>query len=123
MHEEVVLVTVQTEHVPTVPDDDRVHVEVLDQGITRVVLHWGFMEEPNVPAGLRKALERLGRTSFKEPIVYLLGRETLIVSRKGRMDPVTEPIFAFLSRNVSGVTDSFAIPPEEVVEIGMQLDL
>jgi KUP system potassium uptake protein len=123
LHEQVVLVTVATEHTPTVPENERSTVQPLGKGIARVILHFGFMEDPQVPAELARALARLDLIVEPDRLVYLIGRETMIVTEKGEMGRVTEPIFAFLSRNMRGATEYFAIPPEQVVELGMQIDL
>ena len=123
MHEQVVLVTVVTERVPAVEPSERARSESLGMGLHRVQLRYGFMEEPNVPSSLARALPVLGLDTDVGKLVYILGRETLIVTEKGRMGRITEPVFALLSRNVRGVTDYFSIPPEQVVEVGMQVDL
>jgi KUP system potassium uptake protein len=123
IHEQVVLVTVITEHVPTVAEAARAQVEPLGKGVARVTLHYGFMESPHIPNAVAAALAQLGLLAEGERLTYLIGRETFIVTEKGRMGRITEPLFALLSRNMRGVTDYFAIPPEQVVEIGMQVDL
>jgi len=123
IHEQVVLVTVITDHVPHVPEEKRASVEPLGKGVARVLLHYGFMESPHIPNEVAKALARLGLMAETDRLVYLIGRETFIVTEKGRMGRITEPLFALLSRNMRGVTDYFAIPPEQVVELGMQIDL
>src|SRR5262249_5080542 len=56
VHENVVLVTVVTEHVPFVPDKDRSCIEQLGEGLSRVVLRYGFMEEPHIPSAVERAL-------------------------------------------------------------------
>ncbi len=81
------------------------------------------MEVPRVPQALTLALEELGIRAESEQLVYIIGRETIVVTARGRMGRVTEPIFAFLSRNARSVIDDFSIPVEQVVEIGMQVDL
>jgi KUP system potassium uptake protein len=123
MHEQVVLVTVQTEHVPTVSEAARATAEKLGPGLGRVTLRYGFMEVPRVPEALRGALPRLGLTVDLDQLVYILGRETLIVTEKGRMGRITEPVFALLSRNMRNATDDLGIPVAQVVELGMQVDL
>ncbi|MGH7294132.1 MAG: KUP/HAK/KT family potassium transporter, partial [Polyangiaceae bacterium] len=119
LREKLVLLTVITEHVPMVDPDARTTVEALGNGVTRVVVRTGFMETPHVPAILAKA--DLGIDLSDVP--YFLGRETFVVGKGGRMGVVSEGLFSFLSRNAKSATSWFSIPPEQVVEIGMQLDL
>jgi KUP system potassium uptake protein len=115
--------TVLTDHTPTVDDRERVQVSDAGHGVLRVKLRYGFMERPDVPAGVARVLADRGITTPLGEILYVLGRETLIVSARGRMGPVTEPIFAFLARNAGTASNEFGIPPEQVVEIGAQVDL
>jgi KUP system potassium uptake protein len=119
LRENIVLLTVVTEHVPFIEADDRTTVEPLGNGATRVVIRTGFMETPHVPMVLAKA--NLGIDLSDAP--YFLGRETFVVGKGGRMGVLSEGLFAFLSRNAKSPTSWFSIPPEQVVEIGMQLDL
>ena len=98
---------------------ERVTVEDLGYGATRVIIHTGYMERPHVPAILAKAHLNVDRT---EP-TYFLGRETFVVGKGGNMGVLSEGLFAFLSRNAKSPTSWFSIPPEQVIEVGMQLDL
>jgi KUP system potassium uptake protein len=121
--ERVVLTTVSTERVPAVDSAERVSVEPIAHGVSRATLRFGFMEIPHVPPAVARALEMLGDDTPPDKLAYLLGRETLVVTRKGRMDPITEPVFALLARNAHGPSDDFGLPTSQVVEIGTQLDL
>lgn len=122
-HERVVLLTVTTEHVPEVPADERAEATDLGDGLVRVVLRFGFMEEPDVPRGLAKAFEALGWDASAGEARYFLGRETLVATDKGRMGRRREAFFAWMSRNARSATDHFRLPPDQVTEIGAQLDL
>ena len=123
LNERVVVVTVVTEHVPFVPNERRVSTESLGEGIWRVILHYGFMQVPHVPWALASAFAELGIPEELRKATYLIGRETLVVTKRGRMGRLTEPMFALLSRNARSVTDDFSIPVEQVVELGIQADL
>jgi KUP system potassium uptake protein len=123
VHQHVVLLTVVTEHVPLVPSSRRATVEQLGGGLVRVLLHYGFMQVPRVPAALRSTLAKHGIAADPGEIVYIIGRETLVATRHGHMGRLTEPLFAFLARNARSTTDHFSIPVEQVVEVGVQLDL
>ncbi|HEY6462073.1 MAG TPA: KUP/HAK/KT family potassium transporter, partial [Polyangiaceae bacterium] len=119
LREHMVLLNVTTEHVPYVDVAERVSVEDLGYGATRVIIHTGFMERPHVPAILSKANLKVDLT---EP-TYFLGRETFVVGAGGNMGVLSEGLFAFLSRNAKSPTSWFSIPPEQVIEVGMQMDL
>jgi KUP system potassium uptake protein len=122
LHEHTVFLSVMTEEVPHVDPAERMEVVELGHGFYRIVLHYGFMEEPDVPAALEAVrVEGLnlspGRTS------YFLGRETLIPSRERGMAPWRERLFAIMSRNARPATAFFGLPPNRVVELGAQIRL
>ncbi|MCG6920731.1 MAG: potassium transporter Kup [Acidobacteria bacterium] len=122
LHEEVVVLTVVTEEIPSVPSGERVEVEALGNGFHRISARYGFMQDPSVPhilaAARSKGLElTVAETSF------FLGRERFLTARKGGLPLWREKLFAFMSRNATGATTFFRIPPGQVVEIGEQIPL
>jgi KUP system potassium uptake protein len=123
VHQETVLLTVATDSIPFVSPTDRIELRSVSKGITRVVLRYGFMEALNVVADLDLALAQAGVVSQPSRRVYLLGRETITPSDRGRMGRVEEHLFAFMSRNAKSPTDWFGLPAEQVVEVGAQVDL
>jgi KUP system potassium uptake protein len=123
LHETVVLLTVSFEHASYIPDEERLEVSELGKGFTRVVAHYGFMDEPDVPRVLREARDRFGLHGDLDDATYYLGRETFLATAKGRLGPLREGVFGFLSRNAASATSYFAIPPDQVVELGTQIDL
>jgi KUP system potassium uptake protein len=121
IHEQVLLVTIRFCHEPFVEAADRVKTEELGKGFVRVLAKYGFMETPNVPEMLVGALSA-GRFD-PEDATYFLGRETFLASKNGKMGPIQESVFAYLARNARPATAYFAIPHEQVIEVGSQIDL
>jgi len=119
----IVLLTLSTERIPFVPESERVEVSELGDGLWRVVGRYGFMDTPNVQAVIARAAEVHSAPIDPATATYYLGRETFLATEKGRMGVWTEGLFAFLSRNARSATAYFHVPPEQVVEIGLQLDL
>ena len=123
LHEQVIFVTVKTEQVPYVSDAQRLEVEHLGKGMYRVKVHYGFMEDPNIPAVLAAgeggALPRMA----PEDTTYFLGRETIISTSRRGMAKWRETLFALMSRNATTATAYFGIPPDRVVELGEQIEL
>jgi KUP system potassium uptake protein len=123
LHERVILLTVVTEEIPRIPASERLEFESLGQGIFRTVAHYGFMQTPNIPAALRLS-ERFGLELDLDQATYYLGRETLIpTGGLNSMARARVRCFAFMSRNAARATAFFHLPPEQVVEIGMQVEL
>ncbi|GHE06037.1 putative potassium transport system protein kup 1 [Allgaiera indica] len=123
LHERVILLTVCIEEVPRVGAQDRLKIEDLGQNFLRMTLHYGFMQSPNVPVALRLASET-ERELDLERVTYFLGRETIIASDKvPGMALWREKLFGFLSRNSLGATTFYNLPPERVVELGIQVQI
>jgi KUP system potassium uptake protein len=119
LREHVVLLTVSTAHVPYVNAGDRVRTEDLGNGFYRVWIQAGFMEKPHVPELLASA----NLPVDLDDATYFLGRETFLAGKGGKMGVLSESLFAFLARNSTSPTHWFSIPPDQVVELGMQIDL
>jgi len=122
LHQRVVLLHVTTEHVPRVAPERRLDVAHLGHEFHTVVVHYGFMKQPNIPQALEDcrayALEcNMTETSF------FLGRETIVVAGVPRLDGLTRHLFTAMQRNALAATEFFRIPPNRVVELGTQVEL
>jgi KUP system potassium uptake protein len=122
LHEQVVLLTVLGLHVPEVAPERQVEVEPLPHGFFRVRVSYGFMQSPDVPRALADCA-RKGLVLRPERTSYYLGRETLLPTGRSRMARWRKQLFAFTSRNARPATAYFGLPPNRVVELGMQVDL
>jgi KUP system potassium uptake protein len=121
LHETVVLVAVQTSSVPRVPQVRRSTVHDLGEGFVQVVLHFGFMDEPDVP----KALANIVDPEFgfdPDDSTFFIGRETIINSGKG-IGRARAALYALMHRNASSPVQFFSLPPGQVIEIGKQVAL
>jgi KUP system potassium uptake protein len=129
LHERVILMSVKTEDIPYVSDEERISFQDLGQKFYQVTARYGFMESPDVPAILA------GLQAFGVPIrpletTYYLGRETLIAlaDRKPAVAEAPPPLalwrkklFVLMSRNAQTATAFFNLPPNRVVEMGAQI--
>ena len=122
LHERVVFLAVITAETPHVPAEHRATVEDLGQGFHRLRLHYGFMEEPDVPRALAGLKDR-GMEFKPMETTYFLGRETLIPSRRTGMATWRKHLFATMNRNARTATSFFGLPPNRVVELGAQIEL
>jgi KUP system potassium uptake protein len=123
LHENVLLLTVCTEVVPKVAPTERYGITDLGDGFWRVVLHFGYIEQPRVV----EALEYLVKTEhlpidLKE-ITYYVGHEKLSAPGSSKMGRIAERVFSYLQRNAVDVESTFGLPPRQLVEIGTQVDL
>ena len=122
LHKHVVVLTVSTAQVPHVAQDERVLVQALGNDLFNVRVQYGFMEDPNVPDALRQAQEQ-GLPLDAEDVTYFLGRETIIVARRRGMAVWRERLFVLMARNAVRATAFFRLPPERVVELGVQVEM
>jgi KUP system potassium uptake protein len=122
LHEQVVVMTIRFEEIPYVPEDQRFEVTTLPKNFYRLLVCYGFMEEPNIPDALRRA-ERKGLHCDPMQSSYFLSRETVIPSSKPGMSMWREHIFAWMSRSATSAMDFFNIPPNRVVELGTQIEI
>jgi KUP system potassium uptake protein len=122
LHEHVVTLLVSTLPVPHVPADQRATVRPLGLGVFDVVARYGFMEDPNVPEALVRAYEQ-GLELDEDDVTYFLGRETLIVTKTPGMAIWREKLFVLMARNAVRAPTFFKLPPERVVEIGVQVEI
>jgi KUP system potassium uptake protein len=122
MHEYVVILTVSTAPVPFVPPTEQVHVENLGHGVFTLRLLWGFMQDPIVPDALRAAQAR-GLDIDADDVTYFLGRETILVTHRRGMAIWREKLFVLMTRNAVRATAFFRLPPERVVELGVQVEI
>ncbi len=122
LHERVVLLTVKTKQTPYVEPADRVQVESLGHEFYRMIINYGFMEDPDIP----KVLENMEppTSNFDSmTTTYFLGRETVIAGKYPGMMIWREKLFALMSRNASSATAYFCLPPNRVVELGSQIEI
>jgi KUP system potassium uptake protein len=123
LHSQVILLTVITEEVPRVGAHERLTIEDLGQGFHRIYVHYGFMQTPHIPVALRLA-EELGLEIDLDRTTYFLGRESIIPTDEvPGMWLWREKLFAFLSRNTMGATTFYKLPPDRVIELGIQVQI
>ena len=116
------MLTVNTERVPYVVAKDRIEVFALGQGFWRVVGHYGYMQQPNVPDLLSLA-EPHGLKLLPAETSYYLSRETIIPSERPGMAIWRERLFAVMQRNALPASAFFGLKPNRVVELGAQIEI
>lgn len=122
LHEQVVVLTVVSEEEPRVSADKRCEVEAFGEGFFRVTLHFGFIEEPDVPLAL-SLCQREGLDFSPMRTTYFLSRETVIATRRMGMARWREQLFAFLLKNANSNLKYFQLPLNRVIELGTQVEM
>ena len=122
LHDEVVFLSLVPDEAPEVPETERLTIEQLGHGFTRVIARYGFMETPDVGA----LIDRCCRDSFRgnvDDVSYYLGRPQIVPTGRAPMTAWRKLLFAFMARNARSATQFFSIPRDRVVELGMQIEL
>jgi KUP system potassium uptake protein len=122
LHERVVLLSVDTRAVPSVDIESDLEVKQLEYGFYRVIAHVGFMQTPDVPALIAMCASR-GLPTQPMTTTYYLGRQTLLTTGESRLARWRKLLFSFLSRNSRTPTAFFHLPPNRVVELGVQIEM
>ena len=122
LHERIVVLKVETQDVPRVPTSDRLEVDHMGANFHRVVVRYGFMEQPDVTAVLTSC--QLGPP---EPTLmdtsFFLSRETFLPSARPDMPRWREQIFIHMANAALDATRYFRLPPDRVVEVGSQVEV
>jgi KUP system potassium uptake protein len=122
LHEKILILTVLTEEIPYVGEGARLKLDKVVNGVFKLEAHYGFMETPDV----MRLMERIRETGLKfeiPEVTFFVGRETLIASETPGMAIWREHLFAFMARNAHRATAFFNIPANQVIEVGMQVEL
>ncbi|MEJ1157952.1 potassium transporter Kup [Prosthecomicrobium sp. N25] len=120
LHAKNIILTVRTATTPTVPDEGRITIDKLTDDFTRLLLTYGYMEQPNIP----KALAQCRKLGLKFDIMattFFVARRTFRISATSGMPVWQDRIFISMSKDAANATDFYAIPSGRVVELGQQI--
>jgi KUP system potassium uptake protein len=122
LHERILILTVVIDEVPFVDLEDRVEVVDLGENFYRMILRYGFMQDPDVPATL-KIVENCGPQIKMMDTSFFLARQTLLASDRPGMAIWREKLFAWMLRNAESAMEFFKLPTNRVVELGSQVEI
>ena len=123
LHERIVFLTIIDEEVPHVLDSERTYVRVVERGrVYQALLHYGFMEEPDVPKGL-KLLARHGLTFDSMGTTFFLGKSTIARATRPGLFTWRRELFRWMQRNSPATAEYFNLLPERVIELGTRVTI
>ena len=123
LHETVVLLTVEKASIPVVPPESRYQLTELGEGFYKLIVSFGYMEEPHLIPVLREVAQAEQLALDFDNATYYIGHETIVASDEGVISRVPEAIFSYLNRNAVHEERRYGMPPDQIVEIGTQIDL
>jgi KUP system potassium uptake protein len=124
LHERNVILHVETEQVPRVRSAERARATALGGGFYRIVLHYGFMQQPDIPAGIEHC--RIDGQGFDwMQTSFFLSRVTVVPAAAARrsLHPVLRALFGWMQRNAADATEFFRIPANRIVELGARIEM
>ncbi|MFA6122899.1 MAG: potassium transporter Kup [Sphingomonas sp.] len=122
LHERIILLTVKIADVPYIVEGERCSLEDLGAGFHRMILRYGFIDEPDVPLALAN-VHRCGADFRMIDTSFFLARQTLLPSSHPGMMIWREKLFAWMLRNAESAMEFFRLPTNRVVELGSQLEI
>jgi KUP system potassium uptake protein len=126
VHENVVIVSVQTLRVPHVPEDDRVSVDDLgyrDDGITHLTVRYGFQDTIDIPRTLRMCAKRIETDVDLDAVSYFVSRITIVPTDAPGMAPWRKKLFTAIARNAANPVPYFGLPDDRTVVMGSHIEL
>lgn len=123
LHERVIFLTVVIEDVPFVPVQDRLEMNKLDKDLFRIIIHYGFKEEPSIPKALTLWSSYNHHHFNMLETSFFLNRETLVPTSLEKMPLWQKKLFVWMSRNAQSAMRFFRIPTNRVIELGSQVEL
>ncbi|MCM2323123.1 MAG: potassium transporter Kup [Oligoflexia bacterium] len=122
LHERVMLLSIIASDEPEVAVANRVRLVYFPQGFTKVVAMYGYMETPSV-SEILKACEASGLPIDYTRLSFYLGRETFVGTAKAGMAFWRKRLFVLMSKNARSAAEYFNLPPDQVIEIGIQVKI
>jgi len=122
LHERVAILTIKTKDQPTVPRQERVTIEEVIPNFYRIIAYYGFMETPKMKHILEACRQNEIYFNVSET-TFVLGRETILASNHPGMALWREKLFSVMSKNAQRPTAFFRIPPNQVIEVGIQVEI
>jgi KUP system potassium uptake protein len=122
LHDRIMILTVVIDEIPYVSDEDRIGVRDLGSNFFRIVIRYGFMQQIDIPAILKK-VENCGPKLKMMETSFFLSRQTLLASDRPGMALWREHLFSWMMRNAESAMDFFKLPTNRVVELGSQVEI
>jgi KUP system potassium uptake protein len=122
LHERVVLMNVEIEDIPHVPEERRLEFSHLDHNFHIIKVHYGFMDEPNIPRALAQCRMLQFRFNLMETS-FFLRREKIVAAQHSPFSRWRKQLFILMSNTMLNATEFFRIPTNRVIELGGQIEI
>src|SRR5271169_99197 len=120
LHERIILMHVVTENVPRIAPKRRIEAAHLGDNFNCIVVHYGFMEQPNIPRALDECRAQQLQFDMMQTS-FFVGRVTIVADKRSGVSAIRRRVFEAMHRNALSATEFFRIPPDRVIELGGQV--
>jgi KUP system potassium uptake protein len=121
LHEYVLLLTIRTGLSPRVPPGQRLTFEEIAPGMARAMLTFGFFDEPDVPAAVRRLPD--GWRHEPADTSYIIGQLIAVRGAHPGMYRWRAALFRVMLRLAGSATEYFHLPPGRVIEMGNEVEI
>ena len=122
LHAQNLFVTVRNHEVPWIATDKRIELLDLGSQCWQVMVHYGFMDDPDVPFALSLLRGQVGDINPMNTS-YFLSRDSIVPTVGGGMSQWREKLFAQMYLNASAAADFLNLPSNSVVEMGSKIEI
>ena len=122
LNKDVILLLPEIMDEPTVPPDKRIEVEDLGEGIKKLVVHFGFMENPNIP-NILADIEISGKKIELDNVIYYVEYPRMVYSGNWNSKKFVASVYSFMAKNAANPISFFGIPLNQVLEVGVRVHL
>jgi KUP system potassium uptake protein len=122
LHERIVLLTILVTNEPKQPDDERFEIQDMADNFYRVILRYGFLEEPNLEKDL-STCKFADQLLLGDDVTFILGRESIVPTPGSGMAVWREHLYAWMKRNAGSAADFYRVPSGKMIEIGGQYEI
>jgi KUP system potassium uptake protein len=123
LYETAIALTVKFDDIPRVALRDRIELAKFTEGFWHIIVHFGFVQVPDIPAALRQAKDR-GCPIDLEDAIYFGARDAVVYSkRRNWLARASLRLFTLMFWNSVRTVDLFNLPPENFVEVGRQIEI
>jgi KUP system potassium uptake protein len=122
LHKRNVILTVDTLETPYADPDERIELENLGHDFHKLILRFGFAEDPNVPMALHQHTKRVLDIKMMDT-TFFLSHKTIVATDHPGMALWRDKLFAFLAHNALPATAFFSIPGNRLIELGTQVEI
>lgn len=119
----VVLLTIMHASQPFVHPENRIEIEEIASRLIRVKVWYGFMQEPRIHDILKHLRERRPGVDFSHPTYYLASPKIRDAHGPGALPSWQRNLFRWMTRNARPLTDSLGLPPNNVIEFGVEVKI